>query len=50
MAVFHGNIDRDKLNLAEKLIVKAVKGEFGDFRDWDAIRNWASDVAGALSS
>jgi len=50
MAVFHGNIDRDKLNLAEKLIVKAVKGEFGDFRDWDAIRNWASGVASVLST
>ncbi|MFN2225008.1 MAG: flavodoxin domain-containing protein [Anaerolineae bacterium] len=50
MAVFHGNIDRDKLNLAEKLIVKAVKGEFGDFRDWEAIHSWASGVASALSS
>ena len=50
MAVFHGNIDRDKLNLAEKLIVKAVKGEFGDFRDWEAIRTWASGVASTLSS
>lgn len=50
MTVFHGNIDRDKLNLAEKLIVKAVKGEFGDFRDWDAIRSWASGVASALSA
>ncbi|MEJ2210472.1 MAG: flavodoxin domain-containing protein [Anaerolineae bacterium] len=50
MAVFHGNIDRDKVNLAEKLIVKAVKGEFGDFRDWDAIRSWASDIASELTS
>ena len=50
MAVFHGNIDRDKLNLAERLIVKAVKGEFGDFRDWDAIRTWAADIASTLSA
>jgi menaquinone-dependent protoporphyrinogen oxidase len=48
IAVFHGNIDGDKLNLGEKLIVKAVKGQFGDYRDWDAIRSWGSDVARAL--
>jgi menaquinone-dependent protoporphyrinogen oxidase len=50
VAVFHGCIDSDKLNLAEKLIVKAVKGQFGDFRDWDAIRQWAAGIATALST
>jgi menaquinone-dependent protoporphyrinogen oxidase len=50
IAVFHGNIDGDKLNLGEKLIVKAVKGEFGDYRDWDAIRSWATGIAEALTS
>lgn len=49
IVVFHGNIDPEKLNLGEKLIVKAVKGRSGDSRDWDAIRNWASHVASALS-
>jgi menaquinone-dependent protoporphyrinogen oxidase len=49
-AVFHGNIDAEKLNLGEKLIVKAVKGKFGDYRDWDAIRSWASAIGLALSS
>lgn len=48
VAVFHGNIDPDRLNLAERLIVKAVKGEFGDFRDWEAIRGWASEIASSL--
>jgi menaquinone-dependent protoporphyrinogen oxidase len=50
ISVFHGNIDTEKLNLGEKLIVKAVKGKFGDSRNWDAIRDWASGVGVALSS
>lgn len=49
IAVFHGNIDPEKLNFGEKLIVKAVKGKLGDSRDWDAIRDWASHVASALT-
>lgn len=48
IAVFHGNIDPDKLNLGEKLIVKAVKGQTGDFRDWDAIRAWGAGIAQEL--
>ena len=50
IAVFHGNIEGDKLNLGEKLIVKAVKGQFGDYRDWEAIRGWAWDIARTLTS
>jgi menaquinone-dependent protoporphyrinogen oxidase len=50
ITVFHGNIDGEKLNLGEKLIVKAVKGQFGDSRDWEAIRSWASDIANTLTS
>lgn len=46
--VFHGNIDLDRLGLGEKLIVKAVRGQVGDYRDWDAIRDWAQGVAQAL--
>jgi menaquinone-dependent protoporphyrinogen oxidase len=50
MAVFHGSIDLGKLNFGEKLIVKAVRGVVGDFRDWDAIRAWAGGVAEALAT
>jgi menaquinone-dependent protoporphyrinogen oxidase len=32
----------------ERSVVRAVHGEYGDFRDWDAIRAWASDIAAAL--
>ncbi len=48
IAVFHGLMDMKKLNLAEKLIIKAIKAPFGDFRDWDAITSWAAAIADAL--
>jgi menaquinone-dependent protoporphyrinogen oxidase len=47
-AVFHGVLDAAKVNFAEKLIVKALKAPFGDFRDWDAITAWATAIAHAL--
>ena len=50
IAVFHGHIDPDKLNFGERLIIKAVKGQAGDFRDWDAIRAWAQQIGTVMSS
>ncbi|MEZ4767952.1 MAG: nitroreductase/quinone reductase family protein [Caldilineales bacterium] len=50
IAVFGGAIDPDKLNFGEKLIIKAVKAQTGDFRDWDAINAWAQGIAGALQA
>lgn len=49
IAVFGGCIDPDKLNLGEKLILKAVKAQTGDFRNWDAIDAWAKGIAETLS-
>ncbi len=46
--IFVGKLDKESLGFAEKLIVKAVKAPYGDFRDWQAIRAWAADVAEAL--
>ncbi|MFO7539454.1 MAG: flavodoxin domain-containing protein [Chloroflexota bacterium] len=46
--IFVGKLDRDKLNLGEKLIVKVVKAPYGDFRDWDDIQTWAGEVGKAL--
>lgn len=50
IAFFHGVLDPDKLNFGEKMIVKALKAPTGDFRDWDAIEDWAQSVASALST
>jgi menaquinone-dependent protoporphyrinogen oxidase len=48
IAVFHGALDSKKLSLPEKLIIKGVKAPMGDFRDWDAITEWAEGIAGQL--
>jgi menaquinone-dependent protoporphyrinogen oxidase len=49
IAVFHGHINPDKINLIEKWAIKSlVKKPFGDFRDWDAITSWATSIAKAL--
>ncbi|MDQ4077855.1 MAG: flavodoxin domain-containing protein [Chloroflexota bacterium] len=49
IAFFHGKIDTDELNLGERLLVKAIRAQVGDYRDWHAIRAWASGIAQALS-
>jgi len=46
--LFHGNIDPDQLNFAERMIVKSVKATVGDFRDWLVIRGWARSIDLAL--
>lgn len=42
--LFHGNIDPDKLNFAERMIIKSVKATVGDYRDWLVIRSWAGKI------
>ena len=49
IAFFHGRIDPDSLNLVERLAVKAVKAPLGDYRDWEAIREWAAGIAQTLA-
>jgi menaquinone-dependent protoporphyrinogen oxidase len=46
--IFVGKLDKDSLGMGEKLIAKAVKAPYGDFRDWPAIRAWAGEIAAAL--
>ena len=49
IAVFHGDIDPEKINPIEKWAVKSlVKKPFGDFRNWDAIIAWAASIADTL--
>lgn len=43
---FRGCVDSTKLNLAEKGILKVVKSPLdADWRDWDAIDQWAVGIA-----
>ena len=39
--IFTGYIDRDKLSLVERAVVRAVHAAPGDFRDWVAIKDWS---------
>jgi menaquinone-dependent protoporphyrinogen oxidase len=46
--LFAGRLDRSLLGFGERAVVVAVRAREGDFRDWDAIRAWARDIAGGL--
>jgi menaquinone-dependent protoporphyrinogen oxidase len=46
--VFAGRLDRRDLGLGEKLIFRAVRAPYGDFRDWHAVASWAAEIAVAL--
>jgi menaquinone-dependent protoporphyrinogen oxidase len=50
IAFFGGEIDMEKLNFPEKLIVKGLKAPVGDFRDWQSIEAWAAEIADALKN
>lgn len=42
--LFAGAVDFKKLPLLLRLILKAMKKSEGDWRDWDAIRDWATNL------
>lgn len=48
IAVFHGAVNVDDLNLIERWMIKKVKSPAGDFRDWEAITGWAEGIVAAL--
>ena len=48
IAVFHGDVNVDRLNFIEKRMIRMVSAPVGDFRDWDAISAWASTIVDAL--
>jgi len=48
--VFPGKLDKRKLNFGEKALVIALRAPEGDYRDWDEIRAWATDIAHTLQA
>lgn len=50
VALFHGASDEKKLNAVERWMLKNVKAQAGDFRDWEAIGAWAAGIAAALKT
>ncbi len=39
-----GALVEERLSGVEKLKIKLVKGQYGDFRDWNAIEHWAKGL------
>ncbi len=48
IAVFHGELDPEKMNFIERTMIKNMKVPTGDFRDWEMITEWATAVADTL--
>jgi menaquinone-dependent protoporphyrinogen oxidase len=48
--VFAGKLVKQQLSFPEKAIVIALRAPEGDFRDWDAVRSWASGIADTLQA
>ena len=48
--VFAGALDKSRLNLAERTMMRVVRADYGDFRDWEGVRAWARTIAAAMSS
>lgn len=48
IGLFGGKIDLRMLGVVQRVMVTATHKPVGDFRDWDAIRNWACVVAPQL--
>lgn len=46
--VFPGRLDKGLLSFGERAMVTAMRAPLGDFRDWDAVRVWAAEVARLL--
>lgn len=50
IGLFAGGLDYKKLPLPLKLIMKAMKAQEGDYRNWEAIRAWAAALPAALAA
>jgi menaquinone-dependent protoporphyrinogen oxidase len=48
--LFGGKLDKDELGLRERAAVRFVGAPEGDYRDWDAVRQWATHIARAVRS
>ena len=48
--VFPGRLEPSRLSAPERAVVTAMRAPVGDFRDWDAVRTWAAEIAMALAA
>lgn len=47
--LFAGRLDRHRLGFGEKAVVMALRVADGDFRDWNAIDAWSTQIAAELT-
>lgn len=47
---FAGRLRTAELGLGERATVRLVRAADGDYRDWDEIRAWATDIARTLTA
>ena len=45
-----GKLDRRQLGFAERAMVSVVGAEAGDYRPWEAVREWARWIAATLTA
>lgn len=48
LRTFAGRLERDRLGFVERTVTRALRAPDGDFRDWEAVRAWADEIAAAL--
>ncbi|WP_217897210.1 flavodoxin domain-containing protein [Geodermatophilus saharensis] len=48
--VLPGRLDPARLRFEERAMVTAMRAPVGDFRDWEAVRAWAREIAGVLAA
>jgi menaquinone-dependent protoporphyrinogen oxidase len=48
--VFAGRLDVARLGPLERTMVRVARSSEGDYRDWEAVSRWASEIADALRS
>jgi menaquinone-dependent protoporphyrinogen oxidase len=48
--LFMGKLDWSTLDFAEKAIAAALQSPSGDFRDWDAVTEWAREIGERLET
>jgi menaquinone-dependent protoporphyrinogen oxidase len=46
--LFAGKLDKSRLSFVERAIATALRAPEGDYRDWDAIREWSRSISTAL--
>jgi len=48
--LFAGRLDRSRLGLGERTVVRMVGAADGDYRDWDDVRAWAGAIGETLET